>query len=132
MLRIAKHVHEAMVAHCRRDDPKEACGLLAGRDGVAAQAHPMTNVDHSPISYAMDPLEQLRLQKAMRAEGTELVAVYHSHTRSPAYPSPTDVQQATYPDAWYVLVSLAQEPPSVRAFRICDGRVDEDDLQIVE
>ena len=92
----------------------------------------MTNVDRSPISYAMDPLEQLRLQKAMRAEGAELVAIYHSHTRSPAYPSPTDVQQATYPDTWYVLVSLAQEPPSVRAFRIRDGRVDEDDLQIVE
>lgn len=132
MLPMSRTVYEMMVAHCRREAPKEACGLLAGGSAVTA-IYPMTNTDASPISYAMDPREQLRAQKAMRAEGTELLAIYHSHTASSAYPSPTDVQLATYPDAHYVVVSLAVPMrPAARAFRIVEGRIVEDDLQVIE
>ena len=120
-----------MIVHCRREAPKEACGLLEGLGGVVRRVRPMRNVDASPISYTMDPLEQLRAQKAMRAEGHTLLGIYHSHTASAAYPSPTDVRMATYPDAVYVIVSLAVEPPVAKAFRIRDGRIVEDDLQVL-
>lgn len=133
MLQLSRTIYEMMVAHCRRESPKEACGLLAGSGGAVTKIYPMTNADNSPISYTMDPLEQLRAQKAMRADGVELAAIYHSHTASPAYPSPTDVQLATYPDAHYVVVSLeVPMRPMARAFRITDGRIAEDDLQVIE
>ena len=131
MLRIAQRLYDEMITHCRREVPREACGLLEGRDGVVARVRPMTNVDQSPISYTMDPLEQLRAQKAMRAEGHQLLGIYHSHTASPAYPSQTDVQLATYPDVLYVVASLATQPPTANAFRMRDGRIIEDDLQVM-
>lgn len=133
MLQLSRTIYEMMIAHCRREAPKEACGLLAGSGGAATAIYPMTNADNSPISYTMDPLEQLRAQKAMRAEGVELAAIYHSHTASPAYPSPTDIALATYPDAHYVVVSLAVPMrPVAKAFRIIEERVAEEDLHVIE
>ena len=133
MLQMPRRLYDAMIEHCRRQAPKEACGLLAGQDGTVTRVYPMTNVDHSPISYAMDPREQLRAQKAMRAENVALLGIYHSHTASPAYPSPTDVQLAYDPEALYVVVSLAApQAPAAKAFRIRDGRIREDDLQVAD
>ena len=131
MLRMPRTLYDAMIEHCRREAPKEACGLLAGQGGTVTRVYPMRNVEQSPISYAMDPREQLRVQKAMRAEETAPLGIYHSHTASPAYPSPTDVQLAYDPDALYVVVSLAgPQAPAAQAFRIRDGRIREDDLQV--
>ena len=133
MLSLSRTIYEMMIAHCRREAPKEACGLLAGVGGAVTKIYPMTNADNSPISYTMDPLEQLRAQKAMRADGVELAAIYHSHTASPAYPSPTDITLASYPDACYIVVSLAEPMrPVAKAFRIVEGQVAEDDLQVIE
>ena len=133
MLPLSRTIYEMMIAHCRREAPKEACGLLAGAGGAVTKIYPMTNADNSPISYTMDPLEQLRAQKAMRADGVELAAIYHSHTASPAQPSPTDIKLATYPDAFYIVISLAEPMrPVAKAFRIVDGQVTEDDLQVIE
>lgn len=132
-IRLPRALCEEMLAQCRREYPKEACGMLAGSGGVVRQVYPMRNVDESPISYAMDPLEQLRVMKRMRAQGEELLAIYHSHTASAAYPSPVDVKLATYPEVSYVLVSLKdQAAPAVRGFRIQDGTITEHEMRIEE
>jgi len=124
---------EAMVAGLQEAFPKEGCGLLAGRDTTVYQVVPMANTDASPISYTMDPLEQLRAEKMMRQEGWMLVGIYHSHTGSDAYPSPTDVRLSISPDISYVVVSLQdRDHPEARSFRIVDGQVSEEDLQVSE
>lgn len=122
MLRIMHALQDHMVAHCLRRYPKEACGLLAGNDGRVTQVYPMTNVEDSPVGYAMDPCEQLRVEKQMRQHGQQLLGIFHSHTASAAYPSSVDVSLAISPDISYVLVSLKdQAHPDVKSYRI-DGR----------
>ncbi len=123
MLRISRALHDDVIAHCRRAYPKEACGILAGAvsDGPVAQMYPMQNVEDSPISYAMDPKEQLQLEKQMRSRGQRMLAIFHSHTASEAYPSSVDVRLAISPDVSYVLVSLKdRERPTFKSYRI-DG-----------
>ena len=107
-LRLPPSLHEEMIAHCQRDYPKEACGLLAAAtaDGPIIQVYPMRNVEDSPIGYSMNPKEQLQIEKQMRSRGQRLAAIYHSHTASDAYPSSVDVSLAISPDVSYVLVSL--------------------------
>lgn len=131
MLRISRALYDEVIAHCRREYPKEACGILGGKAGVAEQVYPMTNLDASPISYQMDPKEQLRLMKAMRSRQQEMLAIYHSHTASAAYPSPVDVRLAVYPEVSYVLVSLKDhQAPDVASYRIQDGAITRDDLRV--
>src|SRR5687768_5592460 len=109
MLRLPKSFADAIIAQARSEYPNEACGLLAGKDGVATKVYPMTNAERSPVIYRMDPTEQLRVFNDMDDEALDLVGIYHSHTRSPAYPFATDVAWAYYPEAAYVIVSLAAE-----------------------
>ena len=125
---IPRSLSDEMVAHCQSRYPKEACGYLAGRAGGAAeQAYPMTNVEDSPIGYAMDPKEQLQAEKLMRQRGQRLVGIYHSHTASDAYPSSVDVDLAISPDVSYVLVSLKdRQRPVVRSFRIDGAEITEE------
>ncbi|HEX9779656.1 MAG TPA: M67 family metallopeptidase [bacterium] len=131
MLELSKAVRDEMVAHCRAEYPKEACGILGGRSGRAAQVYTMTNLDASPISYAMDPKEQLRVMRRLRAAGQDMVAIYHSHTASDAYPSPVDASLAVYSEASYVLVSLKTvSEPRVASYRIEDGRITEEPLVV--
>jgi len=90
-----------------------------------------TNVDHSPYTYRMDPQEQFAAIKAMEAKGQDLIAIYHSHPQTPAYPSKTDVARAYYPDSYYLIVSLQdRSAPSVRAFRIVDEQITEESVTI--
>ena len=132
MLQLSKVLYEEMVAHCQREYPKEACGILAGNDHVVNDLYPMTNVDQSPISYQMDPTEQLRIMKQMRVRTQEMLAIYHSHPRGPAAPSAQDIARAFYPDAAHIIVSLASlENPVVRGFRIVDGRATEIELHAI-
>jgi proteasome lid subunit RPN8/RPN11 len=124
-----------IVDQAKAEHPNEACGILAGRaspNGAAATRNfPMTNAERSPVIYRIDPKEQFRVFKEIEDEGLDLVAIYHSHTRSPAYPSNTDVAQAYYPEAVYLIVSLANpEAPDLRGFRITDGKVTEAQLEI--
>jgi proteasome lid subunit RPN8/RPN11 len=116
-LLLSERTVEEMVAHCLAGRPNEACGLLAGSGGRVTKIYPMTNVAGSPVRYALDPREQLRVYRELDAEGWELSGVFHSHTRTEAYPSPTDVRLAIE-DVPYVIVSLAEEPAVVRAYRI--------------
>lgn len=114
---------EAILEQAQRAYPREACGILAGRPGDAGveRVYPMTNADHSPVTYLMDPQEQFRAFKEMRRDGLDLVAIYHSHTASPAYPSRRDRDLAFYPEAVYLIITLQErERPAGRAFRIKD------------
>ena len=121
-LRLSAALQEQMLAHCRSRYPKEACGLLAGKDGVVTQVYPMRNIEDSPIGYAMDPREQLQVDKQMRPQQQQLLGIYHSHTASAAYPSSVDVKLALSPDISYVLVSLTdQTQPELKSYRI-DGQ----------
>ncbi len=116
-LRLSKALADDMVEHCVEGRPQEACGLLAAHDGRVVHVFRMTNASASPVRYSLDPKEQFAVYKKIDDEGWELGGVFHSHTHTEAYPSPTDVRMATE-DVPYVIVSLAAEPPSIRAFRI--------------
>ena len=112
--------------------PKEACGLLAGRDGRAEVFFPMRNADDSPLTYRLDAKEQLQVFNRIEDEGLSLIGIFHSHTHTEAYPSETDRRQAFYPEAHYVLVSLADaKVPLLRGFTIRDGRIAEQEVRIV-
>jgi proteasome lid subunit RPN8/RPN11 len=133
-LRVPRWALEEVLAHARAEAPIEACGLLAGRGGRVERVYRLTNSDRSPYTYNADPKELLAAFNEMEEEGLELVAIYHSHPATRAYPSATDVERAFYPEAFYVIVSLSGqargEPPEVRAFRIAEGRVEEQTLSV--
>ena len=131
MVFLSKMLYEEMVAHCKREYPKEACGVLAGKGGVVEQVYPMTNVEDSPIGYAMDPKEQLRVEKLMRSRNQQMLGIYHSHTASEAYPSSVDVSLAISPEVSYVLVSLKnREQPTCKSYRIQESTITREDLQV--
>jgi proteasome lid subunit RPN8/RPN11 len=128
---------DAIVAHARRDFPDEACGIIAGPEGsdLAARLIPMTNADRSPTFFRFDPAEQLALYKEMDSNDEEVVVVYHSHTSTEAYPSRTDISYAAEPQAHYLLVSVAETgadegPAEVRSYRILDGVVTEEEIEV--
>ena len=123
---------DQMVAHAREDVPNECCGVLLGQNGQAQQFRRCTNAEHSPFRYSVDPRELLAIDRDAREHDWEVVAIYHSHTHTEAYPSPTDVRLAAYPEAIYVLVSLQQpDQPVLRAFRIRDGAISEEAIETV-
>ena len=116
-LRIPRSLVHQMIEHCERGRPNEACGTLAAADGAIVEVFRMTNASGSPVRYSLDSKEQFAVYKKLDEMGWDLGGVFHSHTRTGAYPSPTDVRLATE-DVPYVIVSLAQDPPVIRAFRI--------------
>lgn len=122
---IPEKIYEELIRHCREEAPYEACGILAGRGIGVTVAYRMTNAERSSVSYIMDSGEQFRVMKEMRAENLSMLAIYHSHPSSPAYPSSKDVSLAFYEDALYIIVSLAEEEPVVKCFRISNGEIRE-------
>lgn len=131
MLRIDGVLFKEMVEHGLREFPNEACGLLAGKDGVPVRFFAMRNLDASPASYRLDPKEQLQVFDRLDEDGQELLGIFHTHTHSEAYPSETDTKLAFYPDAYYLVMSLSdREHPVLRAFRILDGAITEEELTI--
>jgi proteasome lid subunit RPN8/RPN11 len=131
VIEIPADIRDGMIAHAREDLPNEACGLLAGPDGRAEHVYRMRNADNSPMTYRLDSAEQLRVFNEIEDKGWEIAAIYHSHTHTEAYPSETDRRQAFYPDAHYILVSLADSEPVVRAYLIRDGEIEEQELRVV-
>ena len=140
MLTLGKSYIDEMIAHAREDDPDECCGLVAGKDGEASRLYRMTNVEHSPYRYSMDSKELYRATREIEDGDWNLLAIYHSHTHSEAYPSDTDVRLATWsdgasiwPGTYYILVSLQDNAsPVVRAFRIEDGSITEEELRVAD
>jgi len=134
VLVIRRDLVEAIVEHARRDHPDEACGVIAGPSPDRPERFvPMLNAERSPTFYKFDSGEQIRLHRQMEANDEVMAVVYHSHTATEAYPSRTDVSIAGEPEAHYVLVST-REPDSheFRSYRIVDGEVAEEPVEIVE
>lgn len=130
-VRLTREQLERIVAQALAEAPNECCGLLLGHGEVVEDVFPGRNQDASPQTYMMDPQDQLRAFRLMDERGWDLVGIYHSHTHTEAYPSRTDVARAFYPDARYVIISL-REPahPRIRAFRIVDSQIGEEDVVI--
>jgi proteasome lid subunit RPN8/RPN11 len=137
LVQIGKRFVDEMVAHAQGDLPNECCGILAGQDGQVLQLYRMTNVEASPFRFSMDPGELVKVDQDAGDQGWDLLAIYHSHTRSEAYPSDTDVRIARgtaelWPDVKYALVSLMDETnPHVRYFSIVGGVVTEEPLEVI-
>jgi [CysO sulfur-carrier protein]-S-L-cysteine hydrolase len=128
-MRIARDLLDEIVAHAREEAPNECCGLVAGADGRATRIYRARNEFESPMRYNVHPQDLIRIINEIEDQGEELAAIYHSHPRSEAYPSQTDVNlAANWPDPLYLICSLAQDEPVVRAFEIRDGHIDEVEL----
>jgi len=130
VLRLPAEVHLQILSHCLGGLPDEACGLLGGRpeSGQIVKCYPTRNAAASARVYTVEPRDHLHADLDAEKSGLEIMGVFHSHTHSDAYPSPTDVAQAPDPAWHYVLVSLRDTHPVLRSFRIVDGRVDEESV----
>ncbi len=133
MIYINKDLRKQIIEHAQREFPREACGILAGKEVSVEKVYEMVNVDKSPSSFFMDPKEQFKVMKEIRNLGLEMLGVYHSHVASPAYPSTNDVELALYPEISYVIVSLKdKDNPSLRSFRIVDGKITEEEIRLAD
>src|SRR6266540_122893 len=134
MLQIDRQTYEALVAHARQEYPNEACALLAGppEDGDRVEkTFTLPNAEASPTFYVVEPKAQLRAMTEMDDLGMDLVGIFHSHTFTEAYPSRTDVELAAYPDATYLILSLADpDAPALRGFSIRDRQVSEVEVRV--
>jgi proteasome lid subunit RPN8/RPN11 len=121
-----------VVDHARRDYPNECCGMIAVRDGRAVAIHEATNLAASPLRFEVEGREIIRAQDAFEADGAELGAIYHSHTRSDPYPSQTDVNFAAgWPGVEWLIVGLRRDgEATVRSYRIEDGVIEEVDVDV--
>jgi [CysO sulfur-carrier protein]-S-L-cysteine hydrolase len=130
-VRISQALIDEIVAHAREDVPNECCGMVGGSDGEARTVYRAENAEASPLRYSIDAGEQFRLMQTIEDAGEDLVAIYHSHTKSAAYPSQTDVNLAGWPEAVYLIASLADpEAPEVKGFWVRDGRIEEAELDV--
>jgi [CysO sulfur-carrier protein]-S-L-cysteine hydrolase len=131
-LKISQALVDELIAHAREDFPNECCGMIEGVDGVATAVHRVKNEAESPLRYEMESKERYRAWKSIEDADAEFLAIYHSHTKSPAYPSQTDVNQAVnWPDQIYVIVSLEdRDSPDVRAFWLKDLTIAEAELVV--
>ena len=128
-MRLARSHWQQMVEHAAREAPNECCGYLRARDGAVDEVTEARNARNSPYGYELDGPALLTVNE-LDDDGWQ-VGVYHSHPRSPAEPSQTDINLATYPHWIYLIVSLAApDAPAVRAWRINDGRVEEEPLEL--
>jgi proteasome lid subunit RPN8/RPN11 len=137
VLVIRRDLVDAIVAHARADHPDEACGVVAGPSpDLPERFVPMVNAARSPTFYEFDSSDLLRLYRDMDDRDEVPAVIYHSHTATEAYPSRTDVSYASEPEAHYVLVStrqtgLEEGPVEFRSYRIVDGEISEEDVDIV-
>jgi [CysO sulfur-carrier protein]-S-L-cysteine hydrolase len=128
MLAFPPQAYAEMIAHAYDGYPLEACGLLVGRGNQVVRFVPCTNEAASARIYTIPPKEHLRAEMAAEDDGLEIIGVFHSHTHSEPYPSPTDVAQAPDPAWHYVIVSLKREAPEARSFRIVGDTITEEPI----
>ncbi|HEY5172327.1 MAG TPA: M67 family metallopeptidase [Acidimicrobiia bacterium] len=131
-LRLTESQYATIIGNCYDGLPDEACGLLVGPlggnaepTGMVSQARPCRNADASAVTYTIDSRDMLGAMRAAEATGDEIMGVWHSHTHTEAYPSPTDVRQAVDPAWLYVIVSLRDQMPVLRSYRIRGGEIAE-------
>jgi len=131
MIRIPKSIYDEMVEHARREAPLECCGVLAGHNGTVLKAFEVRNEEQSPVRYSMSPRDQLKIFEEMEKEAMEMVAIYHSHTHTVPFPSETDVRLSFYPEVPSVIISLREESPVVKAFKIRKDAVYLEEIEVV-
>jgi [CysO sulfur-carrier protein]-S-L-cysteine hydrolase len=131
ILQIEEKTLKAIILHGRREEPNEACGYLAAKDGVICRHFELTNIDAAPDHYSLDPAEQFATIRRIREERLQLAAVYHSHPATPARPSNEDLRLAHDPNIIYVIVSLMAGVEPVRAFKIRQGVETEIPVKVV-
>ena len=131
-LRLTESQYATILGNCYDGLPNEACGILVGPfggnlepTGTISSALPAENVDASAITYTISPRDILKAGRLAEANGDEIAGVWHSHTHTDPYPSPTDVAKAVDPAWLYVIVSLRDLTPMLRAYRIRDGVIAE-------
>jgi len=115
-------VHEELIDAAKSASPLEACGLLAGKGGRAVKFFPLTNTDESSEHYSMLPEEQFAAVRSMRAEGLQMLAIWHSHPETPARMSEEDLRLAYTPNVLYTITSLANpHQPATSSFEVTNG-----------
>lgn len=132
MITIAKKLLNQIIEHSKQKYPREACGILAGRNGVVEKVYQMQNVSETPATrYFMKPQEQLKVFKEIRKLNLEMVGIYHSHVDSPAYPSATDLELAFYPEAIQIIISLQDfDNPDVQGFKIIEDKIEAEKIEV--
>jgi proteasome lid subunit RPN8/RPN11 len=125
---VPSHLLDEIIKHCKEEYPNEACGILAGKDGIVHKVYKMKNIEQSAFSYMMEPGEQFIVMKKMRENSLEMTAIYHSHPHADVYPSPRDINMAFYQDSFYMIVSLIHEVPLIKVFEIKDNMFKEVDM----
>ena len=131
MLRISQQIIDQLFDHAKTGLPEEVCGYLAGTDRDVTSHFPLTNIDHSPEHFSFDPAEQFQVVREVRKAGQVILANYHSHPETPARPSVEDIRLAYDPEISYVIVSLAAEVPDIKSFRIRNGEVEKEEIQVL-
>jgi len=131
MIRIPKLIYQEMVEHAKREAPLECCGILGGKGDTIEKAFELQNAEKSPIRYAMSPQEQLRVFEEMEKESNEMIAIYHSHPHTIPFPSETDVKLAFYPEAASIIISLKEEEPVMKAFRIGKEAICLEEIEVI-
>lgn len=120
-MRIQLHVLAGIAGHAREEAPLECCGLLAGKDDLIDEYIRTHNIRASEVAFQVDPADHFAAMKSLRTRGRAILGAYHSHPRTPAVPSPTDLAEAHSADFFYVIVSLGGGVPDIRAYRLQDG-----------
>jgi len=131
MLRIPQEIIDDLFNHAQTGLPEEVCGYLAGTGREVIRQFRLTNIDHSNEHFSFDPAEQFQVVREARKAGLEILANYHSHPETPARPSQEDIRLAFDPNISYVIVSLAAELPDVKSFRIKNGEVEKEEIQVI-
>jgi proteasome lid subunit RPN8/RPN11 len=131
MLRIPQQIINDLFEHAQTGLPEEVCGYLAGTGREVTRQFRLTNIDHSNEHFSFDPKEQFQVVREARKSGLEILANYHSHPETPARPSQEDIRLAFDPNISYVIVSLAAELPDIKSFRIQDGEVEKEEIQVL-
>ena len=130
MLQIPQHIINDLFDHAKTGLPEEVCGYLAGSGREVTRQFRLTNIDHSNEHFSFDPAEQFKVVREVRKDGLEILANYHSHPETPARPSQEDIRLAFDPNISYVIVSLADKLPDIKSFRIKEGKVEKEEIQI--
>jgi proteasome lid subunit RPN8/RPN11 len=132
MLKIPVSIHDDLIAHAREGFPLEVCGILGGTDDTVSAMYRMTNTDASNEHFMMEPQEQFRVVKDLRAKGLSMLAIYHSHPETPARPSHEDIKLALTPMVSYIIISLADPAePTVKSYKIQAGNVEPEQIETI-
>ena len=132
MIHLRKADCDELIRHARACLPEEACGMLAGHskgeESWVEKVYMLENADHSRTHFSLAPQEQLKTILDMRDRNLELLGNWHSHPETPSRPSAEDIRLALDPSASYLILSLAEKEPVLRAFRVRDGQASWEEL----